>query len=498
MRTVENYPVSFSEVSFVAAAAARSFARAPSTPARVVTRAMSSTRDQAVAARSASRQLQNLSSEKRAELLCAIADALEANEPAIMAANAEDMKTAEAAHTEPNLMNRLKMKPGKIAQLAEGARQIAAMPEPIARPLSKMEIADGLILEQVTAPLGVLLIIFESRPDALPQIASLAIRSGNGLLLKGGKEAQKTNAVLHSVITECFPRFGVARECIVLVEGREAVSDILKLSDVVDLVIPRGSNDLVSYIQNNTKIPVLGHADGVVHVYVDKDANVDMAAKCAIDSKIDYPAACNALETLLIHDDLVANGGAAELMTALRAAGVELFGGPRGTKELNLPAAPALRHEYGGMQCSVELVSSMDNAIDYIHANGSAHTDCVVTDDARVASEFLRRVDSACVFHNCSTRFSDGFRMGLGAEVGISTSRIHARGPVGVEGLLTTRWLLRGRGQYSDKDTAVKYTHRVLPTDEQWMYRAMGYVGLAVGIANAAHIGMQLYNMRKK
>ena len=186
------------------------------------------------------------------------------------------MKTAEAAHTEPNLMNRLKMKPGKIAQrLAEGARQIAAMPEPIARPLSKMEIADGLILEQVTAPLGVLLIIFESRPDALPQIASLAIRSGNGLLLKGGKEAQKTNAVLHSVITECFPRFGVARECIVLVEGREAVSDILRLNDVVDLVIPRGSNDLVSYIQNNTKIPVLGHVDGVCHVYVDEKANLD-------------------------------------------------------------------------------------------------------------------------------------------------------------------------------------------------------------------------------
>ena len=460
---------------------------------------MSSTRDQAVAARSASRQLQNRSSEKRAELLCAIADALEANEPAIMAANAEDMKTAEAANTEPNLMNRLKMKPGKIAQLAEGARQIAAMPEPIARTLSKMEIADGLVLEQVTAPLGVLLIIFESRPDALPQIASLAIRSGNGLLLKGGKEAQKTNAVLHRVIVECFPRFGVARECIVLVEGREAVSDILKLNDVVDLVIPRGSNDLVSYIQNNTKIPVLGHADGVCHVYVDEKANLDMACRLAVDSKTDYPAACNALETLLVHASHVASGAWEEkIKPAMLQAGIELFGGKTAAKSLKLPPCPALRHEYGRPAMTVETVDHLDAAIDYIHANGSAHTDCVITDDARVASEFLRRVDSACVFHNCSTRFSDGFRMGLGAEVGISTSRIHARGPVGVEGLLTTRWLLRGRGHYSDKDTAVKYTHRVLPTDEQWMYRAMGYVGLAIGIANAAHIGMTLYNLRKK
>ena len=249
-----------------------------------------STRDQAVAARAASRQLQALSSADRSALLCAIADALEANEPAIVAANVEDIAAAEAANTEPNLMNRLKLKPGKIAQLAEGARQIAAMEEPIARPLSKMEIAPDLILEQVTAPLGVLLIIFESRPDALPQIASLAIRSGNGLLLKGGKEAARTNAALHQVIVGCMPRFGVAKDAIVLVEGREAVADILKLNDVVDLVIPRGSNDLVSYIQNNTKIPVLGHADGVCHVYVDADADLAMACKLAVDSKVDYPA----------------------------------------------------------------------------------------------------------------------------------------------------------------------------------------------------------------
>jgi len=460
---------------------------------------MTSTRDQAVAARSASRQLQNLSSEKRAELLCAIADALELHEPAIMDANAEDITAAELANTDANLMNRLKMKPGKIAQLAEGARQIAGMPEPIARTLSKMEIADGLVLTQVTAPLGVLLIIFESRPDALPQIASLAIRSGNGLLLKGGKEAQRTNQALHRVIVDCFPKFGVGRDCIVLVEGREAVSDILKLNDVVDLVIPRGSNDLVSYIQNNTKIPVLGHADGVCHVLIDRDADLAMACRLAVDSKVDYPAACNALETLLVHTKHVESGAWFEqIKPALENAGVELFGGRRAAKTLSLPPCPALRHEYGRPALTVEIVDDLESAIEYIHANGSAHTDCIITDNQVTADAFLRRVDSACVFHNCSTRFSDGFRMGLGAEVGISTSRIHARGPVGVEGLLTTRWLLRGKGQYSDKDTAVAYTHKVLPTDEQWMYKAMGYVGLAVGLANAVHIGLSLYQWRKK
>ena len=265
-----------------------------------------------------------------------------------MRANQEDIVAAEAANTEPNLMNRLKMKPGKIAQLAEGARQIAAMEEPIARPLSKMEIAKDLILEQVTAPLGVLLIIFESRPDALPQIASLAIRSGNGLLLKGGKEAARTNAVLHRVIVDCFPSFGVARDAIVLVEGREGVADCLKLNDVVDLVIPRGSNDLVSYIQNNTKIPVLGHADGVCHMLVDEDADLDMACKLAVDSKTDYPAACNALETLLVHASHVKSGAwEGKIKPALKSAGVELFGGRRAERELGLAPCPALRHEYG-------------------------------------------------------------------------------------------------------------------------------------------------------
>ena len=296
---------------------------------------MSTTREKAVAARAASRQLQNLSSDERAELLNRIADALEANEPAILRENELDLKKAAEDGTEPALMNRLKMKPGKIAQLAEGARQIARMEEPLVRPLSKMELADGLMLEQVTAPLGVLLIIFESRPDALPQIAALSIRSGNGLLLKGGKEAAKTNAILHRVIVECFPQFGVAKEAIVLVEGRAEIADILKLNDVVDLVIPRGSNDLVTYIQDNTKIPVLGHADGVCHVYVDPDADIDMACKLCVDSKCDYPAACNALETLLVHSSQLGAGGVrARRRRARRRGRGEVWRRARGERAL--------------------------------------------------------------------------------------------------------------------------------------------------------------------
>ncbi len=451
-------------------------------------------------ARDASRALQQLTSKQRAELLRAVADALERREDEIQKANDEDMARAAASNdVEDALLQRLKLKPGKVKQLADGARAIANMEEPIGKPLSAMELASGLTLTKVTAPLGVLLIIFESRPDALPQIASLALRTGNGLLLKGGKEAASSNAKLREVIVDEFAAFGVPKECVCLIEGREAVADLLKLDDVIDLVIPRGSNSLVTYIQNNTKIPVLGHADGVCHIYVDKDVDLDMAAKCAVDSKIDYPAACNALETLLIHDSLVKSGGAAELMTAMRAAGVELFGGPRGVKELKLPAAPALRHEYGGLQCSVELVDSMDSAIDYIHANGSGHTDCIISSNQSTADEFISRVDSACVFHNASTRFSDGFRFGLGAEVGISTSRIHARGPVGVEGLLTTRCLLRGKGQICNKDKGVTFTHKRLPLPKrEGLFNSGAFQKVASTVALAANSVVLLRAMMKK
>ncbi|KAL3155983.1 Delta-1-pyrroline-5-carboxylate synthase [Trebouxia sp. C0010 RCD-2024] len=421
-------------------------------------------RDMAVNARTASRALQNLSSKQRERLLHKIADNLLAKEDEIMQENEKDCQEAKGKISE-QLMQRLKLKPQKIKQLADGLRSIAAQEEPIGKTLSRMEIAEGLQLQKVTAPIGVLLIIFEARPDALPQIAALAIRSGNGLLLKGGKEAARSNACLHKIITDTIAQEQpeVGRDVISLITSRANVDELLKLNDVIDLVIPRGSNALVTHIQQNTKIAVLGHADGICHIYVDPDCDIDMACKICIDSKIDYPAACNAVEKILVHEDLAKDGRLYKLQSALRQAGVTMYGGERASHTLSIERAKSDRCEYGEAEVTLELVESMDEAIDHLHAHGSGHTECIVTDNKDTAEEFLKRVDAACVNHNATTRFSDGFRFGLGAEVGISTSRIHARGPVGVEGLLTTRFLLRGSGQTVEKDAHIKYTHKPLP-----------------------------------
>nr|GME13565.1 delta-1-pyrroline-5-carboxylate synthase [Ipomoea batatas] len=398
--------------------------------------------EMAVAARECSRRLQALAPQERRNILLDIADALEANEKEILTENEADVDAAQQAGYDPSLVARLALNPGKISSLAKSVRVLAEMDEPIGRILKRTEILDGFILEKTSSPLGVLLIIFESRPDALVQIASLAIRSGNGLLLKGGKEAKRSNAILHKVITSVIPE-NVGERLIGLITSREEVPELLKLDHVIDLVIPRGSNKLVSQIKASTKIPVLGHADGICHVYVDKSANLDVAKHIVLDAKTDYPAACNAMETLLVHDDLVKKGGLNDLIMELQIKGVTIFGGPKASSLLNIPEANSLHHEYSSLACTVEIVDDVYAAIDHIHQHGrhgSSHTDCIITEDKEVADIFLRQVDSAAVFHNASTRFCDGFRFGLGAEVGISTSRIHARGPVGVEGLLTTRW----------------------------------------------------------
>ncbi|CAF1700767.1 BnaC03g72600D [Brassica napus] len=422
----------------------------------------STARDMAVAARESSRKLQALSSEDRKQILYNVADALEANVETIRAENELDVAAAQEAGLEESMVARLFMTPAKISSLAASVRKLADMEDPIGRVLKKTEVADGLVLEKTSSPLGVLLIVFESRPDALVQIASLAIRSGNGLLLKGGKEARRSNAILHKVITDAIPET-VGGKLIGLVTSREEIPDLLKLDDVIDLVIPRGSNKLVSQIKSTTKIPVLGHADGICHVYVDKACNVDMAKRIVSDSKLDYPAACNAMETLLVHKDHEQNGVLNDLIFVLQNNGVTLYGGPKASKIMNIPQAPTFNHEYCSKACTVEVVEDVYAAIDHIHRHGSAHTDCILTEDPEVAELFLRQVDSAAVFHNASTRFSDGFRFGLGAEVGISTGRIHARGPVGVEGLLTTRWILRGNGQVVDGDNGIAYTHQDIP-----------------------------------
>mmetsp|Transcript_4554 Transcript_4554/g.16322 ORF Transcript_4554/g.16322 Transcript_4554/m.16322 type:complete len:781 (-) Transcript_4554:159-2501(-) len=412
--------------------------------------------------RESARALNALSSEVRRECLHDIADALIAQKDVILLENRMDVEEANRNGTAKELLNRLKLDERKLERLAEGIRTIANMDEPLGQLLSRLEVAEGLELQQVTSPLGVLLIIFESRPDALPQIAALAIRSGNGLLLKGGKEAFRSNHKLHSVIQGVLKKY-VPDGLIALIEGRETVDALLAMHDDIDLVIPRGSNALVSSIQSRTKIPVLGHADGVCHMYIDAYSNEDMAIRCVVDAKADYPAACNAVETVLVHEQLVSDGRAQRLLTALRAEGITVCGGPRAAGELKIPVTIDLHKEYGDMTVTLEIVENIDAAIAHIHAHGSSHTDSIITSDEELAKKFLAEVDSACVFHNASTRFADGFRFGLGAEVGISTSRIHARGPVGVKGLLTTRWLLKGQGHIVSKDTDIEYTHKPLP-----------------------------------
>ncbi|KAJ3704156.1 hypothetical protein LUZ61_007861 [Rhynchospora tenuis] len=430
-------------------------------------------RDMAVSARDCSRHLQSISSEERKKILLDIADALVANEAKIRAENEADVAAARKAGYEKALISRLTLKPGKISSLAKSIQVLANMDDPIGQILKRTEVADGLVLEKISSPLGVLLIVFESRPDALVQIASLAIRSGNGLLLKGGKEAMRSNVILHKIITEAIPT-SVGKGLIGLVTSRDEIGDLLKLDDVIDLVIPRGSNKLVSQIKASTKIPVLGHADGICHVYIDKSADMSMAKKIVLDAKIDYPAACNAMETLLVHKSLLNSSDIKDIIFELKTKGVEIFGGPIAYEELSLPKAESFHHEYSSMACTIEFVDDVYAAINHIHRYGSAHTDCIVTSDDEVSDIFLKQVDSAAVFHNASTRFADGARFGLGAEVGISTGRIHARGPVGVEGLLTTRWILKGNGQVVNGDEGVAYTHKNLPLEKVFDQSRMG------------------------
>lgn len=394
--------------------------------------------------------MQNLTPGERASCVNTLAELLISKQQLILEANEKDMEEAQRNDLAKPLLSRLSLTPAKLRGLATGLKQIAESSHSIVgKVLRHTKLADNLTLKQITVPIGVLLVIFESRPDSLPQVAALSIASANGLLLKGGKEASNTNKALMELVKEALSTVG-ATNAISLVSTREEVSDLLSMEKHIDLIIPRGSSELVRNIQDQSqRIPVLGHAEGICHVYVDREADLQKAIKIVRDSKCDYPAACNAMETLLLHEDHFLGSNNSffnDICNMLKSEGVTINSGPRLNKNLTFgpPQAKTMKHEYGSLECCIEIVKDMDEAITHIHRFGSSHTDVIVTENREAAESFQRQVDSACVFHNASSRFADGFRFGLGAEVGISTARIHARGPVGVEGLLTTKWVLDG------------------------------------------------------
>lgn len=427
-------------------------------------RELATARQMASCSRKAAQALLALGPQRRQALLGAIATNLTAAKAQILEANQRDIANARENNLRPALAARLVLDDKKLHTLASGVRQIAAGEDPIGKVLKRRELAEGLVLEEVRVPIGVLLVIFEARPDVLPQVAALAIRSGNGLILKGGKEALHTNTVLHGIITRTVEQFGVDPQLVGLVQTYEQIDELLQLKEI-DLVIPRGSAELVSHIQHNTRIPVLGHSEGLCHVYVDRAADLDKATRIAVDSKTDYPAACNAAETLLLHRDLLADRRAHAVLDALARANVKLYAAPHAATHFpDLPRAQSLRTEYSDLGMTVEVVDSLEAAIAHVNEYGSGHTDAIITEDKEAAQKFSQFVNSACVFHNASTRFSDGYRFGLGAEVGISTSRIHARGPVGIEGLLSSKWVLVSQtgGSVASDFSAGKrtFTHR--------------------------------------
>jgi len=422
----------------------------------------------AASVRRAQRKLATAGGERRTAVLRHLARLLSEREGRILEANQADLDAAAQAGLSGPLLERLALSVEKLATLRDGVEQLARNGDPLGRVLERRELDEGLVLSRVGSPLGVLLIIFESRPDAVIQIGSLALRSGNGVLLKGGSEATQSNRILVGCLRDALEEGGLDPDAVIGVEGRAAVGRLLALDHLIDLVIPRGSGSLVRSIQESTRIPVLGHAEGICHLYLDAEADPGMAAHLAVDGKCSYPSACNAVETILVHRDFLPH--LSGVGAALSAAGVEIRGDEavRERIPLAVPAGPQDgATEYGDLVVAIRVVESLDDALDAIHRNGSAHTDAIVTRNAETARRFLDAVDSASVFWNASTRFADGYRYGLGAEVGISTGRIHARGPVGVEGLLTSRWILRGDGQgVTDYGSGGRsFTHRSLPVD---------------------------------
>lgn len=417
--------------------------------------------------REAARDLGVLSTEEKNQAIEAIASALETAANEILEANARDCETALADGIAKPLYNRLKLSESKLQATIAGVRDVGKLSDPVGNLQIHRELDAGLILKRVTCPLGVLGIIFEARPDAAIQISSLAIKSGNGVILKGGKEAIHSCQAIVKAIRQGLAQTKVNPEVVQLLTTREEIQQLLKLDNYVDLIIPRGSNSFVKFVMEHTNIPVLGHADGICHLYIDAAANLEKAVSITVDSKTQYPAACNATETLLVHST-IAPTFLPVVAKALQSEKVELRGDTIACEILQDFAINAATEadwstEYTDLILSIKIVDSIQEAIAHINTYGSGHTDAIVTEDSAAAQQFLAQVDAAGVFHNCSTRFSDGFRYGFGAEVGISTSQMPPRGPVGLEGLVTYKYQVTGDGHiaatYSGENPK-SFTHK--------------------------------------
>jgi glutamate-5-semialdehyde dehydrogenase len=417
--------------------------------------------------RLAASKLSLLSTEEKNQAIHAIALGLESAKEEILTANVADCQAAVAEGIPKPLYKRLQLDELKLRDAIAGVRDVGKLDDPVGKVQIHREIDTGLILKRITCPLGVLGIIFEARPEAAIQIVSLAIKSGNGVILKGGKEALRSCEVIVKAIKQELSHTAVNPDAVQLLTTREEILELLQLDKYVDLIIPRGSNSFVRLVQENTRIPVLGHADGICHLYVDKEADIDKAINITVDSKTQYPAACNAIETLLVHNS-IASEFLPKIAAALAAQNVELRGDERTLEVLpNLGSATELdwEAEYSDLILAIRIVDSLEDSITHIREYGSRHTEGIVTEDVAAAETFQALVNAAGVYHNCSTRFADGFRYGFGAEVGISTQQMPPRGPVGLEGLVTYKYQMSGDGHIVSSYTggnAKLFTHRDL------------------------------------
>ncbi|MDD2484140.1 MAG: glutamate-5-semialdehyde dehydrogenase [Eubacteriales bacterium] len=405
-------------------------------------------RSLAARAKKDSPRLASQSIEIRNTALAKVAELLADRRSLIFEANEKDLLSAEKTGLPLPVIKRLHFDEHKLADVLDGIKSLIGLPDPLFRTLLKRELDSDLLLEQITCPIGVIGVIFESRPDALVQIATLCMKSGNCAILKGGSEAANTNKLLFDLIYEAGLSAGLPAGFLTLAETRSDIDALLQCDKDIDLLIPRGSNSFVRYIMDHSKIPVLGHADGICHIYCDASCDIEKAIPIILDSKAQYVAACNAVETLLVHEAV-----AAKLLPALScaaaASGIKLLGDSTASSYIACEPAQDVdwRTEYLDLILSIKIVGDLNEAVDHINRFGSHHTDSIVTEDVNAADLFMLLVDSAGVYHNCSTRFADGFRYGFGAEVGISTGKIHARGPVGLDGLVTYKYKLHGTGQ---------------------------------------------------